>query len=327
MSDDSTSVGTQCSGFSRPLQIVAIVLVCAVFPLLFVGAGVTSKDAGMAFPDWPTSSGYLLNPPNWLEQEDTLWEHGHRLLGWAVGMLAIVVTVLSWPCRGVRRWLALSTLLAISVQGILGGYRVKHDSIELAMIHGIWGQVCFCLACSTALVSTRAWLRNRAAIAVPAAGMLQRLCLAATAGLFIQLTLGAWLRHFGTDFALAAHLLWAVVSAVLVGWVVLWVIGNHPGRDLVETLGWMLGGFMVVQFALGGVALIVVHLAPAPNSFVYWAVPSAHVAVGALLLACSALLTLCAYRMLRAADCKEGTSTAASRSPSPGPNATSAVTT
>ena len=45
--------------------MLAIAVACAVFPLIFVGAGVTSKDAGMAYADWPTSAGHLVNPPAW----------------------------------------------------------------------------------------------------------------------------------------------------------------------------------------------------------------------------------------------------------------------
>jgi hypothetical protein len=37
---------------------VAILLACAVFPLIWVGGLVTTTDAGMAVPDWPTTYGY-----------------------------------------------------------------------------------------------------------------------------------------------------------------------------------------------------------------------------------------------------------------------------
>ena len=37
---------------------LAVILVCATFPLLFIGGLVTSKGAGLAVPDWPTTFGY-----------------------------------------------------------------------------------------------------------------------------------------------------------------------------------------------------------------------------------------------------------------------------
>ncbi|MCH7924524.1 MAG: hypothetical protein IIC51_03210 [Planctomycetes bacterium] len=65
----------------RALSVAAILTACAILPLVFVGAGVTSTDSGMAYKDWPTSAGHLVNPPSWWQADDTRWEHGHRLLG------------------------------------------------------------------------------------------------------------------------------------------------------------------------------------------------------------------------------------------------------
>jgi cytochrome c oxidase assembly protein subunit 15 len=271
----------------------------AVFPLLFVGAGVTSKDAGMAYADWPTSAGYYVNPPRWWEVEATRWEHGHRLIGWTVGMLAIALAGVGWKCGGWRRGLSLAVLGAIIIQGIMGGIRVREISTQWAMAHGIWGQACFCLACATAMVSSRRWLAEKGARILPAGNTLQSLCAVTTGALLIQLVLGAALRHFGSDTALVAHVLWAVVSSILVGWTVLWVIGNYPDRDVVETFGWLLGVLMAVQLMLGGVALVVTVMGGTGSALVAWLVPTAHVAVGALLLSCSVLLTMCVFRMVR----------------------------
>jgi len=283
-------------GYHKPVHVLAVILACGVFPLVIVGAGVTSKGAGMAYPDWPTSGGHLVNPPHWWQVDATRWEHGHRLIGWCVGLLAIASAGLGWRRGGSRRWLTLGTLGAISVQGVMGGLRVREISTGLAMVHGIWGQVCFCLACVTALCCSKSWFAPPRSVAAPAERLLRRVCVLTTFALFIQLVLGAALRHFGGDTALIAHLLGAVAVSLLVGWVVLWVIGNYPDRDLVELLGWLLGLTMVLQLVFGGVALVVTYMAPAPRGVLYWLVPSAHVAVGTLLLACSVLLTLCLHR-------------------------------
>jgi len=132
-------------------HVVALILAVALLPLIAVGASVTSKGAGMAFPDRPTSNGALVNPPGWWQGEKRLWEHGHRLLGWTVGMLAIVSAASSWRRGTTLRALACATLLAIVIQGVLGGLRVRAVSTPLAIVHGIWGQVCFCLAGVVAL--------------------------------------------------------------------------------------------------------------------------------------------------------------------------------
>jgi cytochrome c oxidase assembly protein subunit 15 len=299
MMELSAVAGSRSSSYHRPCFVMAALTACAVFPLLFVGAGVTSKDAGMAFPDWPTSDKHFLNPPGWLTKDATLWEHGHRLIGWTVGMLAIGLAVTAWRAGGVRRKLGLAVLGAIIAQGVMGGIRVREISTTWAMVHGIWGQLCFGLACATALVSSRRWGSDALGLFLPAADTLQRLCAVTTAALLIQLVLGAALRHFGSDTALILHLVWAIVSSLLVGWTVLWVIGNYPHRDILETFGWLLGLLMASQLLLGGVALVVTRLGATSSALLTWLIPTAHVAVGALVLVCSTLLTLCSFRMLR----------------------------
>ena len=172
--------------YSRSLHFLAILTACALFPLIFVGAGVTSKDAGMAYPDGFTSDGYFLqNPPGWWESDDTRWEHGHRLVGRTVGILAIVLAISCWRIGGWVRALGAANLLAIVTQGVLGAFRVNEVSTTLAMIHGVFGQLCFCLACAVALVTGRTWHREAGAVDVPAAESLRNLCVVATLGVFV----------------------------------------------------------------------------------------------------------------------------------------------
>ena len=64
--------------YRRTLHIAAMITALAIFPLVFTGAGVTSKEAGMAYPDWPKSDGHLLNPPRWWHFDHTRWEHTDR---------------------------------------------------------------------------------------------------------------------------------------------------------------------------------------------------------------------------------------------------------
>ena len=92
---------------SRLPHTLAMCLVCATFPLIWVGGMVTTYDAGMAVPDWPNTFGYnmFLYPlSTWISGPWTQFiEHGHRLLGAAVGMLTIAALV-SVVRREPRRW-------------------------------------------------------------------------------------------------------------------------------------------------------------------------------------------------------------------------------
>jgi len=280
------------ASYSPWLHATAVITTVAVFPLIIVGAGVTSQDAGMAFPDWPTSAGRVFNPPGWLDASDTRWEHGHRLLGWMVGMLTIVLAALSWRGGGAVRAAGLATLIAVSVQGVVGGLRVTEDSTELAMLHGIWGQVCFGMAASAALITSRTWLELRDAPAAVGAQLIKNLCVIGAGAVLLQLILGAALRHFGGNHALVAHVIWALVVTGLLGWLGDCLIGRCGGNSLLRGLGiglWLLVAF---QLLLGGLTFLVTQMQIVQSPLARWAVPSAHVATGALLLACTILAAL-----------------------------------
>lgn len=258
----------------------------------------TSLDAGMAFPDWPTSNGHLVNPPQWWQHSDMRWEHGHRLIGWVVGMLATALLVVSWRRGGTIRVLGLTTFLAIATQGVLGGFRVMEISQPLAMLHGIFGQLCFCVAGVTAFVTSRAWTEAKPAGGIPAGGFLQKLGWFVTVAVLIQLALGAALRHFGGNHALIAHLLWAVVTLLMVGWLAMWVMGLPESVGVLPKLGKLLAGLTMIQLLLGGGAFVITMGVVGEASSMNWLVPTAHVAVGALLLMSSLLISIGTRRFI-----------------------------
>ena len=307
---------SQPNGYSPLLHTIATITACAVVPLILIGAGVTSKGAGMAFPDWPTSNGSLLNPSGWMQDDHKLWEHGHRLTGWLVGMLAIALAWLSWRKRGWIRAVGLATLLAIIVQGVLGGLRVIEISTELAMLHGIWGQLCFCLACIAALITSRAWSHSmQQVVSAPTAPFFQKLSLVATVCLLVQLVTGAIYRHFGVNWAVAAHLIWAAVVILLLSFTALWALEQYGSVQMLARLGRALVALIATQMFLGGAAFLVVVMGGSWPAWVEWAVPSLHVVAGALLLACMVALTLCSFRVLRSAVQTASTANSAMATP------------
>ena len=92
---------------SRWLHRLAVLSVCLVWPLIWVGGLVTTYDAGMAVPDWPNTYGYnlFLYPlSTWLTGPfDLFIEHGHRLLGAVVGVVAIAMVIACFLGER-RRW-------------------------------------------------------------------------------------------------------------------------------------------------------------------------------------------------------------------------------
>ena len=99
--------------------------------LLYAGGFTTSIRAGMAFLDWPLSNGSI-NPEGWLENDDMMAEHSHRLLGMVMGLLSIglCVAAFSTKARPQIRKLGIALVVLVVVQGLLGGLRVKLDASE-----------------------------------------------------------------------------------------------------------------------------------------------------------------------------------------------------
>ena len=94
----------------------ALLTAVAVFPLLLSGGTVTSMRVGMADPGWPSPPWYLL-VVSWAETAAVngigfLVEHGHRQIGWIVGVLTIVLAVWTWFAES-RRWVRLLGIAAL----------------------------------------------------------------------------------------------------------------------------------------------------------------------------------------------------------------------
>src|SRR5690606_13504684 len=133
------------------LHRFAVSTVCVAMITLIAGALVTSKNAGMAFRDWPTSDGQNMLTYPWLgdfaRDWDKFLEHGHRLAGMLIGVWSIALAVLVGRLES-RRWMrlaAIGVLLGVVAQGVLGGLRVWLDERGLAMLHGAFAACVFSL--------------------------------------------------------------------------------------------------------------------------------------------------------------------------------------
>lgn len=320
----------------RAVHRCAVLLVCIVWPLVWVGGLVTTYDAGMAVPDWPGTYGYnmFLYPLNtWLYGPfDLFIEHGHRLLGTLAGLAAIATLIAAYwsePRRWVI-WLAAIVLLAVIFQGLLGGLRVVQAERTLAMVHGCFAQAFFAMCSGLAVVTSRWWWR-RGPLGEDTAGdcelpRVSRL-LMWIAGLLAvaaygQLLLGAQLRHIQADFSPTGfrHLVETHVGLAVLVWLLtgvlaagLWRCGDlalsRPAKWLVVLVG--------IQISLGLATWFVSYGLPINSERWEWAaehvitakgyvdslIVTAHVATGALLIAVSVALAL---RIGRAAEKRRG---------------------
>ena len=204
------------------LNRFAVLTAFATFLLLGLGGLVTSHDAGMSVPDWPNTYGYnmfLFPPAQWIG--GIFYEHTHRLLASAVGLMTLILAVWLWfkESRRWMRWLGVTALVLVAAQGVLGGLRVTLHLDSLGIFHGTIPQLFFVLTCALALFTSRFWaglMANRQRVRVPAG--LRTLVLATTVVVLGQLMLGATMRHQHAglaipDFPLAYGHWWPDTSA------------------------------------------------------------------------------------------------------------------
>ncbi|MBX7142997.1 MAG: COX15/CtaA family protein [Oligoflexia bacterium] len=187
------------------LRFFTKLLTCLVLFLIFMGALVTSNDAGLAVPDWPTSYGenmFLFPPSRWIG--GIFYEHVHRLIASGIGFLTLVMSVWIWIVEK-RSWvkkLAAAALVAVILQGLLGGLTVLYklpDAVSVA--HGMLGQLFFCIAIMIAYSQSQE-LHDRVMADYPSGDA--RLFRLAKFSFFIvlsQLLVGAVMRHSGSGLA------------------------------------------------------------------------------------------------------------------------------
>lgn len=265
-------------------------------------------------PDWPLSYGMLMPPM----VGGIFYEHGHRMVATFVGLLTTVLAVWLWrrePRKWVRR-LGLVALGMVITQGVLGGITVLYLlPTPVSVSHATLAQTFFCVTILLAFATSREWSE---AVARPDAEdrRLRTAAVAATVAIYLQLILGAVVRHTGSalaipDFPLAfgglipppllmeasvvfhfLHRLGALVVSVSLAWLCVHVwrhVQDQRFRRPVIALVFL----VIAQILLGG-TIVWTSRAVLPAT--------AHVATGALLLATTWFLTLRTYLHLKPAD-------------------------
>ena len=291
------------------LHRFALLLAGATFILVIAGASVTSTGSGLAVPDWPLSFGTLFPPM----VGGVLYEHGHRMIAGVVLVLTTVLTV--WLFRREKRaWvrkLGLVALISVVLQAILGGLTVLLRLPTLTSVsHAGLAMAFFCLTVSMVLFTSRGW-RTSGPGEATSASLVPRLALVTTVVIYVQILLGAVMRHTGAglaipDFPLAygrllppywsspivihyAHRVGAFVVSALVIWLVVRVLRRHRTEPMLTRPALLLAGVVILQLLLGALT-IWTRRAVTPTTV--------HVAIGAAVLAVSLVLTLRSYRLL-----------------------------
>lgn len=296
-------MGTDLKAIAVPyhsgLHRFAIFTACVTLVLIVAGALVTSNDAGLSVPDWPTSFGSFFKMPRMVG--GILYEHGHRMVAEFVGVLTIILAVWTWRAEKRRwmRWLGVGALATVIAQGILGGITVLfYLPPSVSSAHAALAQTFFCIAVAIAVFTGRRWVeevpRLELDIRRPS---LFTLTLLSVFVLYVQLILGAMFRHHGLSWW--PHVVHAGVVAIVLSWTAIRAISVYPHIDAVKRPAVIMLSLMVAQLCLGFLAFItrVMWGRDAAQPELPMVVSTViHVAVGALLLAATVVLAIQVWR-------------------------------
>lgn len=293
------------------LHLFAKFVVGCTVLLVLAGSLVTSTGSGLSVPDWPTTYGwnmFTFPPSMWVG--GIFYEHGHRLIASTVGFLTIVLAIWIWradPRRWMRR-LGVAALVAVIVQGVLGGLTVLFFlPAPVSTAHAGLAEIFFCLTVAIALFTSRGWT---GAVDAVDDVRLRRIATTTTVLVYVQILVGAAMRHTGAGLAIPdfpwmfggvipdhwdaaiavhfAHRAGALVVALAVLATSAHVWYHHGGRRALSRPALLLTALVAVQVALGALTVL---------SRRNVAINSAHVVCGALVLTTSLVLTFRSWRV------------------------------
>jgi cytochrome c oxidase assembly protein subunit 15 len=286
------------------------VLVGCTVILILAGSLVTSHDAGLSVPDWPTSYGwnmFTFPPSMWVA--NILYEHGHRLIASTVGFLTIIMAAWLWVAEPRRwlRWFGVATLGSVVAQGLLGGLTVLFFlPAAISTAHAGLAEIFFCMTVAIALFTSPGWLAGyRVGTGAHTGAPLRAVATSATVLIYVQIIVGATMRHTGAglaipDFpwmfghaipdhwssAIAIHFTHRV-GALLVTITILALFTHiatcYAGRPEIFRPAMLIVALVAVQVTLGALTVLS-QRDPWINSF--------HVVCGAMVLTTSLVITL-----------------------------------
>jgi cytochrome c oxidase assembly protein subunit 15 len=285
--------------YHRAHHLFAMFTACATLVVITAGALVTSNDAGLSVPDWPTSFGYLVKVPSFVGGIRFEWTH--RML--AGSLLTLTLAIAAWTLlierRRWLRWLAIGAFCTVVVQAILGGLTVLlFQPPAVSTAHAAVAQTFFCIAVAIAVFTGRRWVEEQPRVEFDTRRpSLFTLTLLSLFVLYVQLILGGMFRHHGMSWW--PHVLNAIVVSIVLVWTAVRALTVYAHIEAVRRPAILMLGLVVTQLCLGFAAFVTrVEWGrdAAQPEFPMVVSTVAHVAVGAMLLATTVILAIQVWR-------------------------------
>ena len=277
----------------------AVFTACATLVVITAGALVTSNDAGLSVPDWPTSFGYLVKVPHFVGGIRYEWTH-RMLAGTLVTLtLGIALWTLLVEKRRWMRWLAIGAFCTVIAQAILGGLTVLFlQPPAVSTAHATVAQTFFCIAVAIAVFTGRRWVEEQPRVEFdqrrPSLFTLSALSIFV---LYVQLILGGMFRHHGLSWW--PHVVHAVVVSFVLAWTAVRALSVYSKIEAVRRPAILMLSLLITQLCLGFTAFLtrVAWGRDAVQPELPMVISTVtHVAVGALLLATTVILAIQVWR-------------------------------
>jgi len=267
--------------------------------VITAGALVTSNDAGLSVPDWPTSFGYLVKAPHFVGGVRYEWSH-RMVAGTLVTLtLAIGIWTLLVERRRWLRWLAVGAFCTVIAQAVLGGLTVLlFQPPAVSTAHATVAQTFFCIAVAIALFTGRKWVEEQPQVEFDSRRpTLWTLTWLSIFVLYVQLILGGMFRHHGMSWW--PHVVNAVLVAFVLAWTAIRALSVYSRIEAVRRPAILMLSLLITQLCLGFAAFL---------TRVEWGKNAAqpelpmvaatvlHVQVGVLLLATTVVLAIQVWR-------------------------------
>ena len=185
----------------RALHRFALLLASATFILIFVGGLVKSTGSELSVPDWPLAFGKLI--PSL--KGGVLFEYSHRVVAGIVSILTFALMM--WAIlREPRRWVRVLAIVAFALviaQAILGGITVLFlIPLPIAMAHTATANAFFCVVVALAIFTSPWFIETESRKESPALLPLAQLSAITTGIIYLQILIGALMRHLGAGLAI-----------------------------------------------------------------------------------------------------------------------------
>lgn len=287
-------------------QKLCLITIGFVVLLIVIGGVVRATGSGLGCPDWPTCHGKVI--PQW--EKHTLIEYSHRLTASIVGFLVLGIVIAAFRTYRNVPAIFYSSILAgvlVLIQAGLGGAAVVNDlPSEIIMLH--LGMALAILALLTIIAT--ASFAVEAPLSVPAVSpAFRRFAIAGAVLVFATMLVGAYASGAGYGLACSG---WPLCNGDVMpaGSASVQTIYLH--RLLALSLGIAVAGLAWVAWSsreksgsmsnLAAIAVVLYAAQVLLGAANVWSrlndvVDAAHLALGALLWLCLALINIRTLRL------------------------------